>query len=113
MDNCAIIAGRIKEVLKHKKTSAKNMLENLDLNPQYLVQMKKAMSPQIGTLQRMADYLGVPLDYLLYGTVDRHAPILPRLIVFHPPATARFFCGYTHFLPQPDNAQNIHTRAVY
>jgi len=78
MDNCAIIAGRIKEVLKHKKTSAKKMLEDLGLNPQYLVQMKKAMSPQIGTLQRMADYLGVPLDYLLYGTVDRPTPISAR-----------------------------------
>ena len=75
MDNCAIIAERIKGVLKQKKTSAKKMLEDLDLNPQYLVQMKKAISPQIGILQRIADYLNVSIDFLLYGTVDRPTPI--------------------------------------
>jgi transcriptional regulator with XRE-family HTH domain len=54
------------------------MLNDLGLNINYIAQMKMAISPQIGNLTRIADYLDVPLDYLLYGAVDRPTPISAR-----------------------------------
>lgn len=44
------------------------MLVDLGLSVNYLSQMKNNASPQVRNIARIADYLNVPLDYLLYGT---------------------------------------------
>ena len=78
MDNCATIAERIKAILKQKKITSKKMLGDVGLSINYLTQMKVNASPQIGNLTRIADYLNVSVDYLLYGTENKATAQSPR-----------------------------------
>lgn len=77
MDNNATLE-RIKEQLRRKGMTAKQMLSDLGLSPTYLVNLKNAKYVP-NKLPAIAAYLGVSVDYLL-GTEQPSEEIDPRYI---------------------------------
>ena len=63
--NSALVASRIKEVLKAKKISAAKMLTDCGMNKNALYTMQNGYLPRLEAVAQMADYLGVSVDYLL------------------------------------------------
>ena len=64
-----IIAERIKQLLKAKKTPASKMLIECNINKDALNTMhSKGYLPRLDAIARIADYLDVSVDYLLGRT---------------------------------------------
>lgn len=61
------IAEKIKALLKQKKINAKDMLIELDLSASTMTYMKTSY-PQVNNLTKIADFLGVSLDFLMNRT---------------------------------------------
>ena len=64
-----VISERIKILIKQKNTSAKLVLEELNLNPGFITDInRKGVSPTADKIVRIADYFDVSTDYLLGRT---------------------------------------------
>ena len=68
--NSGEMAERIKALVKEKNISVKRMLEEANLASNTISHMKTSM-PISDNLAKIADYLGVSMDYLLGRTEDR------------------------------------------
>ena len=73
MYNSANIADTIKKTAKEKGITVKELLSNTDLSVNTLQHMKTSM-PKTDTLAKIADYLGVSVDYLLGRENKNSAP---------------------------------------
>lgn len=72
MNSTDKIADKIKEAAKNNGVSVKQMLNDTGLGVNTLQHMKTSV-PKIDTLAKIADYLGVSVDYLL-GRETKNAP---------------------------------------
>ena len=63
------IAARIKAVAKSKNVSIKKLLEDVGLGYNTMTNMKTS-TPKADNIAKIADYLGVSVDYLLGRTDD-------------------------------------------
>lgn len=73
MYNSANIADNIKKTAKERGITVKELLSNTDLSVNTLQHMKTSM-PKTDTLAKIADYLGVSVDYLLDRENKNSAP---------------------------------------
>lgn len=62
------IAFKIKQSAKNKKITIKQLLEECNLNVNYISQFANGRDMTAGNLYSIADYLGVSIDYLLGRT---------------------------------------------
>lgn len=72
MNNPNEIADKIKETAKNNGIAVKQMLNDTGLGVNTLQHMKTSV-PKVDTLAKIADYLGVSVDYLL-GREIKNAP---------------------------------------
>lgn len=63
------LANTIKALCKSKKTTVKSLLENCNINRNFMYDLeKKAQAPSADKLEAIADYLDCSVDYLLGRT---------------------------------------------
>lgn len=62
-NNSCLISDRIKEFAAAKGVKLQELYAAADVNPSVLYDMKKSF-PKVDTLARIADVLGVSIDYL-------------------------------------------------
>ncbi len=68
MDN-SIMAERIKLLCKKNKIAAKKMLEDVEINRNFLYDVgKRETKPTVDKIEKIADYLNVSVDYILGRT---------------------------------------------
>lgn len=72
MYNNQEIALRIKQIAKEKKISIKQLLENCNLNVNYISQFSNGRDMTAGNLYSIAKCLDVSVDYLLGRTDEPH-----------------------------------------
>lgn len=66
---------RILNELKSKKISRNKMLKELGLAPNSFNNwISRGTSPTAETMAKMADYLSVSIDYIMYGDSDKAEP---------------------------------------
>lgn len=70
MSNAQILAENIKNIAKSKNVTLKSMLLDCDLNVNTLNQISDKKGISCFGLERIADYLGVSVDYLLGRTKE-------------------------------------------
>lgn len=68
MYNNQEIAFKIKQSAKDKKITIRQLLEECNLNVNYISQFANGRDMTVGNLYSIADYLGVSIDYLLGRT---------------------------------------------
>ena len=68
MYNNQEIALKIKQIAKNRKVSIKQLLEDCNLNVNYISQFANGRDMTVGNLYLIANYLGVSVDYLLGRT---------------------------------------------
>ena len=67
MDNIQM-AEKIKILCKTKKITVKLLLENCNINRNFIYDLKNNNKPSIETLEKIADYFDCSTDYLLVRT---------------------------------------------
>lgn len=70
MSNAQILTENIKNIAKSKNITLKSMLSDCDLNVNALNQISDKKGISCFGLERIADYLGVSVDYLLGRTEE-------------------------------------------
>lgn len=61
---------RIKTLCREKNVAIKNMLEQTDINRNFMYDLKSGQIPSADKFERIADYLDCSVDYLL-GRTDK------------------------------------------
>lgn len=75
---------RLKEICEEKNTNVTTLLKNLNLSSGNLSKWKNGGVPKSETISKIAEYLGVSVDYLLGYTPDKQQSndSLKRLLAF-------------------------------
>lgn len=67
MDNLQV-HDNIKKLCKSKKITIKSLLENCNINRNFMYDLKSNQKPSVESLEKIADYLDCSIDYLIGRT---------------------------------------------
>lgn len=70
--NNLFLSQRIKNLSKQQKVAIKNLLEQCDINRNFIYDLEhKDVAPSVDKLERIANYLDCSVDYLLGRTDNK------------------------------------------
>ena len=70
----------IRKKLRERGTTAKKMIEELNINSNFMYSLEKGTKPSIETIEKVAEYLNITIDELLGGNSQKDLKIIESTI---------------------------------